>query len=185
MAKAFFLDRDGTINYDRVYINDPDLMELIPGAAEAIKKIKASGYELIVVTNQSGIARGIIKPEVLPQLHRRLNELLEEAGAPVIDYYSICPHHPDDRCDCRKPGQRLIQQATEKFGLDISECFFIGDSHVDVLCGKRAGCKTVLVRTGKGTEIEEKLSTDADLKKEPPDFVANDLLAAVEWALQG
>ncbi len=184
VKQAFFLDRDGTINFDRIYINSPELIELIPGAAKAVRKIKDYGYELIVVTNQSGVARGLIKPEVLPQVHCRLNELLEEAGSPRIDYFFVCPHHPDDACDCRKPKQGLVNQAVEKLALDVDECFFIGDSHVDVLCGKRAGCKTVLVRTGKGSGIEEKLQTATDLKNEPPDFVADNLLSAVDWALR-
>lgn len=181
---AFFLDRDGTINFDRVYINDPNLMELIPGAAEAIKKIFENGYKLIVVTNQSGIGRGIINPEVLPELHLRLNELLVSAGAPKIEFFAICPHHPDDGCSCRKPGLDLVKNAVQELDIDLEKSFFVGDSHVDILCGNRAGCTSILVRTGKGAKVEEQLGADSELKNEPPNYVADDLLAAVNWALE-
>jgi histidinol-phosphate phosphatase family protein len=181
--RALFLDRDGTINFDRVYINDPSLIELIPGVAKAIASANARGWKVIVVTNQSGVGRGLIAAEKLPLIHARLDKLLlEEAGAKV-DSYRICPHQPDDGCDCRKPGVALVMQAAEEFAIDLQKSYFVGDAWSDIACGNRAGTKTVLVRTGKGKETELGLSQDkwGALRA---DSIADDLAIALREIFQ-
>jgi D-glycero-D-manno-heptose 1,7-bisphosphate phosphatase len=177
---AFFLDRDGTINVDHVYINDPARIELIPGAAAAIARARMAGYLIVVVTNQSGIGRGIIDPIAMPFIHSRLDILLSGAGGPgsKIDRYELCVHHPDEDCACRKPKPFLVQEAAKALDIDISRSVFVGDKLTDVGTGINAGCRfSILVRTGKGEE-EEKLDQGF-----APSYVADDLSAAVDWAL--
>lgn len=182
---AFFLDRDGTINIDRVYINDPRLMELIPGAAEAIARVRAAGFLVIVVTNQSGIGRGIIEPGALPRIHARLDELLAATPGAAIDRYEICPHAPQENCQCRKPSPRLVENSVEALGIDLARSVFVGDKLTDVATGRRAGCAhSILVRTGKGGQEDVILAVSNRVAaEEKPDFVADDLTAAVAWAL--
>lgn len=182
---AFFLDRDGTINIDRVYINDARLMELIPGAARALRKLNDRGYPVVVVTNQSGVGRGIISPDALPKIHDRLDELLREQGGARIDLYQICRHSPQEQCDCRKPQPKLVHEAAKDLGIDLNQSVFIGDKLSDVATGKNAGCRySILLRTGKGQqeEILAQLTPRPD-PSEVADFVAEDLAEAVDWAL--
>lgn len=186
MEKAFFLDRDGTINIDRVYINDPRLVELIPGAARAIRRAREAGYKIVVVTNQSGVGRGIIDPNVLPAIHRHLDELLAKEGA-KIDRYQICVHAPQEQCDCRKPRTKLVEDAAKEMHLDLENSVFVGDKLTDVATGKNAQVgSSILVRTGKGQqeEIMAQLTPRLD-PAETPDFVADDLAEAVDWVLAG
>lgn len=184
MKPAFFLDRDGTINIDRVYINDPNLIELIPRAAEAIKKARDAGFLIVVVTNQSGVERGIIDPKVLPKIHARLDELLEQNGA-KIDLYQICTHAPLAKCECRKPKPKLVNEAKQKLNIDLARSVFVGDKLSDVATGKRAKCKiSILVRSGKGVQEEQITKLSQKLSgEETPDHVADDLFSAVEWSL--
>jgi D-glycero-D-manno-heptose 1,7-bisphosphate phosphatase len=183
---ALFLDRDGTINTDRVYIHDPKLIELIPGSAHAIRKAQEAGYAIVVVTNQSGIARGLIDAKALPNIHARLDELLQAAASASIDLYQICPHAPLDKCQCRKPNPKLVFDAAAALDLDIENSVFIGDKLLDVGTGNNAKCKaSILLRTGKGREEEHilKMSHAQLTKADQPSFVADDLAAAVDWFL--
>jgi len=183
--KALFLDRDGTINIDRVYIADPDLIELIPGAAEAIKRARDEGYVIVVVTNQSGVGRGLIEKDALPKINDRLDELLAKHGT-HIDRYQMCLHTPKDYCDCRKPLPKLVIDAAREMSLDLSQSAFVGDKLTDVATGHRAHCgSSILVRTGKGRNEELRLSLDpANVpEEERPTYVADDLSAAVSWLL--
>ncbi len=184
MRPAFFLDRDGTINIDRVYINDPRLIELIPGSGQAIARAQKAGYAIVVVTNQSGVGRGLIEPKALPKIHDRLDELLRAEGA-SIDSYKICLHKPQDDCACRKPEPKLVLEAAEELGLDVSRSIFVGDKLTDVATGRRAGCKySILLRSGKGAQEEVLLNLGKDVaEEEKPNFVAEDLAAAVDWVL--
>lgn len=180
---AFFLDRDGTINVDHVYINDPARIELIPNAASAIARARLAGYLIVVVTNQSGIGRGIIDPYAMPLIHARLDILLSGAGGPgaVIDRYEMCVHHPDEDCLCRKPKPFLVQEAAKALDIDIARSVFVGDKLTDVGTGKNAGCRySVLVRTGKGRDEEMLAGIGEGVK---PDLVVDDLDAAVDWVL--
>lgn len=186
LRPALFLDRDGTINIDRVYINDPRLIDLIPGAAEAISDASAAGFAIVVVSNQSGIGRGIIDPKVLPKIHKRLDQLLKKQAGAVIDSYKFCEHAPSEDCECRKPKTKLLEEAAKEMNLDVSRSYFIGDKLTDVATGKAAGCyKNILVRTGKGDE-EDRLYELSHKKNqaEKPDYVADDLRAAVNWILK-
>lgn len=180
--KALFLDRDGTLNFDRVYINDPKLIELIPGAAEALVEAKKAGYLFIVVTNQSGVGRGLIPPDQIEKIHRRLDELLEPYGV-KISSYKICPHAPKDKCQCRKPSPKLVLEAARDFSLDLEKCSFIGDKWTDVQTGLNAKCgASILLRSGKGLE-EEKMWKIQGKPNPQPSYVADDLQDAVEWLL--
>lgn len=138
MNKAFFLDRDGTINVDTGYLSGPDEVELLPGVAEAIKKMNDSGYLVIVVTNQSGVARGYFGIDAVESVNRRLNELLAEHGA-HIDAFYYCPHLPNApvkefsvECNCRKPMLGLFNKAIEDFNLNPAQCYACGDKVRDV-----------------------------------------------------
>jgi len=180
--KALFLDRDGTINFDRVYINDPKLIELIPGAAEALVDAKNAGYLLIVVTNQSGIGRGLIPPDQIAKIHHRLDELLKPFGVEIISY-KICPHAPQAKCHCRKPSAKLVLEAAKEFSLNLDQSCFIGDKWSDVQTGINAKCGTsILLRSGKGQE-EEKMWKIQGKPDPQPSFVADDLRGAVDWLL--
>lgn len=153
--KAVFLDRDGTINRYAGYLTNPEDFELLPGVAEAIRKINLSGYLAIVVTNQPSIARGELTFEGLDEIHRKMETLLGQQGA-YVDHIYFCPHHPDKGfpgevpslkidCSCRKPKPGMLLQAAEDFNIDLSSSWMIGDDERDVGAGKNAGCHTALI----------------------------------------
>jgi D-glycero-D-manno-heptose 1,7-bisphosphate phosphatase len=182
---AVFLDRDGTVVENVEYNNDPDKVSLLPGAAEAVAKLNNAQLSVFIVTNQSGIARGIVTFEELAAVHKRLDELFATKGA-HIDAYYFCPHHPTEgngpltiKCFCRKPSPGLLKEAASEHGVDLRRSYFIGDHSTDIEAGKAVGMGTVLVRTGYGKEIEAKLSGD-----KAPDFVADSLLQAIEYVIE-
>ena len=141
MAKAVFLDRDETLNPDPGYINDPAHFEVFPWVPAALKELQSAGFKLVLITNQSGIGRGLIEPAKLDAVHRKLNRSLQEIGARAFDLIEICPHKPDDNCDCRKPKPKLILDAAKKLQLDLTQCYLIGDRDSDVDAGNNAGLK--------------------------------------------
>jgi histidinol-phosphate phosphatase family protein len=145
MAKAVFFDRDHTLNPDSGYINDPDKFDLYPWVPAALKELKDRGYLLIVVSNQSGIARGLITWEQLNLIHRKMDSILNASQSIKIDSYQICPHHPDEGCDCRKPRPKLLMAAACAFGIDLSESFMVGDRESDMLAGQKAGVRSCLL----------------------------------------
>jgi D-glycero-D-manno-heptose 1,7-bisphosphate phosphatase len=165
--QAVFLDRDGTIIEDPGYLGDPRLMRLLPGAASAIHRLNAAGLLALVVTNQSGIARGLLSLEDYQKTERRLDQLLAAEGA-RIDAHYFCPHHPDlsGACECRKPGTLLYRQAAERFAIDLAQSWWVGDRLRDILPAQPFGGRGVLVRTGAGeaesTEAEERGFASAD-----------------------
>lgn len=114
------LDRDGTIIFEREYLSDPREVELLPGAATGIRQIRSLGHKVVVITNQSGVARGFFTMETVAAVHRRVTELLAEQGA-AVDRFYICPHHPDESCICRKPSGEMLSHAADDFGLEITE----------------------------------------------------------------
>ncbi len=177
---AVFLDRDGTINEDKGYINHPDRIELIPRSAEAINRLNKEGILSIIVTNQSGVARGYFKEELLPIMNRRLEDLLKEKKA-QIDAIYYCHHHPDDNCSCRKPRSGMLKKAAEEFNLNLKDCFVVGDKYTDVVLGHNVGAKSVLVLTGYGKGQWE---YDRQEWENGPDYVAEDLYEAVSWILK-
>ncbi|MCR4591336.1 MAG: HAD-IIIA family hydrolase [Lachnospiraceae bacterium] len=165
--KAVFLDRDGTINKEIGFFSDPDKMELVPEAAEAIRMFNSSEYLVIVVTNQSIIARGECTVEGLKAVHRRMYRLLGEKGAYVDGLY-YCPHHPDSgfegevkelkiECECRKPKPGMLLQAAREHNIDLNASWMIGDSERDMKAGENAGCRTIFSPEGLTKEIAEQI----------------------------
>jgi len=178
MKKAVFLDRDGTINFNRGYISDPTLLEIRPGVGRGIRLLNEHGFLTIVVTNQSGIARGLLSPKMLQRIHVSMaNELRRESAR--IDAIYYCPHHPEDGCRCRKPQPGLLEKAVIDYNIDASRSFMIGDRMLDVLAGHSIGCKTILVPEDRELVIEEMQQTHI-----VPDFVADDFVSGVKWILQ-
>jgi len=175
---AVFLDRDGTLNEDPGYLGNPDKVKLFPNTGEALSIIKNKlKFKLIVISNQSGIARGLLSEENVNAVNRRLNELLEDYNV-KIDAFYFCPFHPDfnseEECSCRKPSPEMVLKAAEDLDVDLSKSFFIGDAVSDIECGINAGLKTILVKTGYGNES---FYTLQKLNKIPT-FVANNILEA-------
>ena len=151
--KAVFLDRDDTLIEDPGYISDPDQVKLLDGAADALIELKALGYKLVVVTNQSAIARGIITEKVLAEIHERMRQLLAEKNAFLDDIY-YCPYHPEGvvpkyrkESNYRKPNPGMLLEAADDMNIDLGESWCIGNSISDIQAGLRAGCKTVLIDT--------------------------------------
>ncbi len=142
MKPALFLDRDGTIIEDRGYMHDPALVQLLPGAAEALREVQSRGWPLIVISNQSGVGRGLIKPAEMEAVHNRFLELLQEEGVSITASY-FCVHRPDENCHCRKPSPLHLQTAAEEYGIDLKGSWMIGDRRSDILSGKNAGTKTI------------------------------------------
>lgn len=163
------IDRDGTINVDKHYLSQPEQLELLPGTGEALRVLKAAGFGICVVTNQSGIGRGYFGLAELERVHARLHALLGAEGV-TIDGIYLCPHGPDDDCACRKPLPGMIEQAVAEHGFDPASAIVIGDKEADVGLGRGVGATTFLVRTGYGRATEAK-GTQAD-------HVVDDLLAA-------
>lgn len=175
IKKAVFLDRDGTLNVEKDYLYRVEDFEFTRGAIEAIRLLNRAGLFVVVVTNQSGIARGYYSEEDLAVLHRHIDALLAAAGVRVDAWY-YCPHHPEGRepyrqsCVCRKPLPGMLEQAARDHGIDLSRSWMVGDKLVDVEAALAAGCRPVLVRTGYGEGMQKHL----------PDGVpcCEDLLAA-------
>jgi len=177
MRKAVFLDRDGTLNEDPGYLNDPEKVKLLPGVEESLSKLKEAGFLLIVISNQSGVGRGLIEPLILPKIHDRLNRLLAPSGA-MIDHFESCLHRPEEDCDCRKPKPKLIRDAARELSVDISRSYMVGDKISDVDAGRNAGCKkTILVCTGWGDQAVKQL------KSGQADFVGAKLSEVANWIL--
>ena len=151
MRPAVFLDRDGTIIEDVGYLRDSNRMHLLPGADSAIRRLNAGGYVVLVVTNQSGIARGLLSVDDYRRTEQRLDEMLAQAGARVDGHY-FCPHLPEitGPCDCRKPATLLYRQAAERFNLDLNRSWWIGDRVRDLLPAETFGARGILVLTGEG-----------------------------------
>ena len=147
-AKAAFLDRDGVINIDKNYLSDPAELELIKGAADALKILREKGFLLIIVTNQSGIARGYFTEKDLFKIHERLFQILAAEGI-EIDAFYYCPHRPDENCTCRKPNPGLIIKAINDFNIDLNKSWFVGDQESDFLTAKKIGCGFVQVNNSK------------------------------------
>ena len=175
MKPFVFLDRDGTLIAEKNYLADPDGVELIAGAASALRRLRDAGFGIAVVTNQSGIGRGYLTADDLAVIHKRLASLLADEGAGVDAFY-VCPHLPEDGCACRKPGVALIERAARDHSIDRARSFFIGDKECDIRCGANAGVRTVLVRTGYGASVEPEVARIAD-------FVAHGLPEAVDLVL--
>ena len=186
MNKAVFLDRDGTVNEEVGYLRDINNLVLIPGVAGAIRRLNDAGFKIVLVTNQSGVARGYFPEALVHEAHTRLDEMLKQEGA-RIDAVYYCPHHPTAGnspytvdCDCRKPRTGLLDRAARDLAIDISRSYMVGDKWSDVELGQRAGAVSVLVQSG--------FRHDDPGNKRPahvkdPDFVAGTLSDAADWIL--
>ena len=161
MKRLAMIDRDGTITVEKNYLSSPDQLELLEGAANGIRMLRELGLGAVVVTNQSGIGRGYFDSATVDLVHARLSEMLASEGAAVDGFY-ICPHHPDDRCACRKPEPELARRAANDFDADLQSSFVIGDKPCDIDLGKAVGATTILVRTGYGAEFEGSHKAEAD-----------------------
>jgi D-glycero-D-manno-heptose 1,7-bisphosphate phosphatase len=175
--RAVFLDRDGTIIEDAGYLRDPGQVRLLPGAASAIRRLNTTGWLVLVVTNQSGIARGLLSEEDYLRSERRLDELLAQAGAHVDAHY-WCPHLPDvtGPCECRKPGTLLYRRAAERFDIDLARSWWVGDRARDVLPAAAFGARGVVL-LGELAEPELRGASSHRVLQ------ARDLASAVELIL--
>lgn len=151
LTPAVFLDKDGTLIEDVPYNVNPQLVRLVAGAGQALWKLKKAGYKLIVISNQSGVARGLFQQSALLQVSEKIQQLLAPFGVMIDDFY-YCPHGSNDACECRKPKPGLIQRAVNEHGIDPKRSWMIGDILHDVEAGNRAGCHTIHVDNGSETE---------------------------------
>ncbi len=184
MKWAVFLDRDGVINVDIHHLHAPDQLQLIPGSAQAIRSLNERSIPVIVITNQSVVARHIITETQLHEIHQSLSSLLDQFGA-HIDRFYYCPHHPTEGlppyqidCECRKPKPGMLLQAARDFEIDLSRSYFIGDTLGDMQAGYNAGCHTVLVQTGYGEKVKREWQESFQYE-----HYALDLERAVKWVL--
>jgi len=175
MNKAVFLDRDGVINVDKGYVHRIEDFKFIDGVIPALQRLSGSDFRLFVITDQSGIGRRYYTEKDMENVHSHMLRELSKKGI-VIDRIYYCPHAPEDNCGCRKPSPLLLRNAKNDFGIDLKRSFFIGDKTKDIQAGKSAGCKAILVLTGKQGK-------DAEFKVEP-DFVAKNLMEAVSYILE-
>lgn len=187
LRPAVFLDRDGTINEQMGYINHISRFQLLPGVAEAIRRLNEANIPVVVVTNQSGLARGYFPEELLSAVHEKMELLLAEHGAHVDGIY-ICPHHPEAKkekyrlaCNCRKPKTGLLLQAAEELGLDLGRSFVVGDRWSDLKTAAGCGATSVLVLTGYGRGDAQYIGPGQEVQ---PTFVGLDLAEAVQWILR-
>lgn len=170
MGKAVFLDRDGTLMVDHGYVGDPYRVELLPGVVPALLALQGAGYSLIIVSNQSGIGRGLLTAADVDAVNERLRTILSSHGIGLNGIY-YCPHGPEQGCDCRKPKPGLLLAALSGHGLDPAECYMLGDKWSDVEAGAAAGVTPVYI----GTRVEEPTCRDIDMQ------TANSML---DWTLR-
>jgi len=187
MNSAVFMDRDGTVSEEVGYMRDPEQFRLIPQSAEAIRLINENSLKSIVITNQSGVARGYFSEETVSRVHQKMEKLLSELGAHIDGIY-YCPHHPEGivesyrkGCDCRKPASGLLTQASKKHAIDLASSYMVGDKVTDLQLAHGVGARAVLVLTGYGRDELEKIKK-LSLKK--PEYVACNLLDAVKWIIK-
>jgi D-glycero-D-manno-heptose 1,7-bisphosphate phosphatase len=184
--RAIFVDRDGTINEEMGYINHVDRFTLLPRTAKAIRLINTNGLRAVVVTNQSGVARGMFPESLVGEVHRKMEDLLR-ADRAYVDGIYYCPHHPDfgpseyrKSCHCRKPATGMIERACSELNIDPTRSYMVGDRISDVEFGHKIGAKGILVLTGYG---KGELAYRNGQWKKGPDFIARDLYDAVRWII--
>ena len=183
---AVFLDRDGTINEQMGYINHISRFVLLSGVARAIRKLNEHTIPVVVVSNQSGLARGYFPASLLDEVHKKMDQQLAAEGAHIDGLY-ICPHHPEAKekkyrkaCNCRKPKTGLLKQAAADLNLDLTRSFMVGDRWSDLKCGAAAGATSILVLTGYGRGDQQYIGPQQKIQ---PAMVAENLNAAVDWIL--
>lgn len=176
-----FLDRDGVINenLENDYVKTWGEFKFIPKAREALKALTEAGWDVIVISNQAGIGKGIVSAQAVERINKRMMEEIERCGGRIKEIY-YCPHRPDENCECRKPKPGMLFRAARESGIELSESYLIGDKISDIQAGAQAGCKTILVKTGLGEEYIRKRK-EWPLK---PDYIECDLSEAVELLLK-
>ncbi len=178
--KAIFLDRDGTINHDEGYIGNPNLVKLYNGVAEGIKILKNLGFKIIVISNQSGITRGLISHDDVKKVNERINQILSKKNTSIDKFY-YCPYHPEfdseELSKCRKPSPMMVFNAASENNIDLSKSFFIGDKIIDIECGKNAGVVPILLKTTINDEEINLLKNS----KNSPNFIASNFIEAVNF----
>jgi D-glycero-D-manno-heptose 1,7-bisphosphate phosphatase len=187
MNRAVFLDRDGTINEEVGYLKSLDMLKVIPGAAAAIRRLNAAGFKVVIITNQSGVARGYFPESLVHEAHALLTATLRKDGA-TIDGIYYCPHHPTAgnskhtiQCDCRKPATGLMDRAARDLDIDLKQSFMVGDKWSDIELGHRAGARSILVRSGFAPDDA---GNERPSHVEDPDFTAHDLAEAADWIIE-
>jgi histidinol-phosphate phosphatase family protein len=170
--RAVFLDRDGTVIHDLEYPRDPDKVWLVPGAATALARLRGAGFALVLISNQSGMGRGLITQREAELVHERMIAVLADSGVRLDGVY-YCPHAPDAGCGCRKPAPGLVRDAASRLGIDLGRSFMVGDKPGDIEAGRRAGCRTVQLTADRWHGPCEP----------PPDAVAADWDQAVAFIL--
>lgn len=181
---AVFLDRDGTINYDTGYVKNPDDVKILDGVSGGIRKLKHDfGFKIVVISNQAGIAKGLMSAQDVENVNRKIDFLLMKEGA-EIDRYYYCPHHPDYSSEedsrCRKPSPLMIIKAAEEMDLDLTRSYMVGDREADVLCGLNAGVKSILLKS----DIYGDQLTALHNQNKKPNFVAANFNEACDFILK-
>jgi len=174
-----FLDRDGTLNYDPGYLKIAADLKLLPGVGPALARMKRAGARLVVVTNQSGVGRGMITLKDLEAIHARLQGLLEQEQA-ALDAIYFCPHHPNDGCHCRKPNAGMVERAVSELQLDLRRSYMIGDHARDIQLAQRVGAKAILITSGS---VDQQALDRLKAEQVMPDTVAKSMAEAVDWIL--
>lgn len=185
MSKAVFLDRDGVLVEDTGLIVDERATEVLPGVCEALSLLHGAGFLLIVVSNQTVLARGLLDEKGVIDLEKKIEDRMCEQGAPALDGFYFCGHHPRaslskwrSHCQCRKPAPGLLLQAAEDLNVELAKSYMVGDRPSDVAAGKGAGCKTVLLETGR--HADPPIETAGPFEPSPPDMIFADLLQAAK-----
>jgi D,D-heptose 1,7-bisphosphate phosphatase len=178
--KAIFLDRDGTINVDLHYLDDPGKFEMYPYVGEGIKRLKELGFRIIVITNQSGIARGFFTKEELSKIHDRMRVEFQKFDVEIDGIY-YCPHHPDDMCNCRKPKTELFKKAIRDHNIDVKLSYMIGDKILDIGAGTNIGVMNILIPE---PHMRGKCLSKKDEWEYYPDYIAENFFDVVEWIMK-
>ncbi|MHB0912358.1 MAG: D-glycero-beta-D-manno-heptose 1,7-bisphosphate 7-phosphatase [Armatimonadota bacterium] len=176
--RVVFLDRDGVLNQNRDdYVKSVDELVIFPEAMEAVAELTRAGFRVVVVSNQAAVARGMLDPSELDRINAKLVSAAAERGGEISAVY-CCTHGRNDGCDCRKPEPGMLLRAGRELGFDPAGCWFVGDAKTDMQAGARAGCKTVLVLSGKA------IPSDTEEWKDQPEYMAQDLADAVRFILE-
>ena len=172
MTAAVFIDRDGTITHDIGYVHKIEDFKLLPNVVKGLRLLR--DFKIFIVTNQSGIGKDIFTLKDFFNYNKRVLAELKKYDIAIQKTY-YCPHKPQDKCECRKPMPKLINDAAKEFDIDLSRSFMVGDKKIDLEMGRNAGCRSVLVLTGNGNKARKEAS---------PDFIAKDLLEAAKWIIK-
>lgn len=185
---AVFLDRDGCVNVEDGHIRSIEQFRLYPDTLESIRKLNRAGFLIVIITNQSGVARGFMTEEFVRQVHKLMLGWFDEAGVHV-DAVEYCPHHPDGavekysiKCDCRKPEPGMLNRAAARLDIDFSRSYIVGDKLSDIALGPVTGAKAIMVKTGFGEREAGKIDNG---DHPAPDFIADGIKDAVDWILTG